>query len=327
LVSDYLTIAGLLGLPLAVALDQTYAVDAVKRWLGSHKRWLLVLDNADDLAMTREFIPPGNNGHVLITTRAQAVGSVARRVDIQEMETEEGALFLLRRSKLVTPNALLEAASSADQGWAKAIAVELDGLPLALDQAGAYIEESGCGLSDYLSLYRTQGPEFFSRRDETDAPVAFLCYENRDKLVAERLGLVLLGHGIKIWPDKQSVRDGDDWVSLMPYVIENQTNYFVVLQSPRMLDKPESYIFLEIDLALKRQPKFAPGLRYLIPTIAEADPRLPLSVLRTSLCIDLTAPGGIHELAQTILEDWQKRLAIRGEDTKRNFTHAKSKSS
>ena len=42
---------------------------------------LLVLDNANDLVMARLFIPPGNNGHVLFTTRAGAVGAVARGVD------------------------------------------------------------------------------------------------------------------------------------------------------------------------------------------------------------------------------------------------------
>jgi hypothetical protein len=35
-------------------------------------------------------IPPGKTGHVLLTTRAHAVGAIARRVEIQEM----GACFL-----------------------------------------------------------------------------------------------------------------------------------------------------------------------------------------------------------------------------------------
>ena len=75
-------LAGLLKLPEVYAQDKTLAVEAVKRWLGSHERWLLILDNADDLAMTREFIPPGKNGHVLLTTRAQEVSAIARRVEI-----------------------------------------------------------------------------------------------------------------------------------------------------------------------------------------------------------------------------------------------------
>ena len=122
LVSGYVTIAGLLKLPEADAKDQTLAVDAVKRWLSSHEGWLLILDNADDFGMAREFIPPGKNGHVLLTTRARARGAVARRVEIQEMGTEEGALFLLRRAKYIAEDALLEAADRSRSGEAKEIA-------------------------------------------------------------------------------------------------------------------------------------------------------------------------------------------------------------
>jgi hypothetical protein len=92
--SGYATIVSILGLPEAGAQDQTLAVGAAQRWFSSHENWLLILDNADDLAMAREFIPPGNNGHVLLTTRARASGTVARRLDIKEMGTEEGALLL-----------------------------------------------------------------------------------------------------------------------------------------------------------------------------------------------------------------------------------------
>jgi tetratricopeptide (TPR) repeat protein len=163
-VSGYSTIAGLLGLSLAEAQDQTLLVDAVKHWLSSHQRWLLILDNGDDLPMVRPFIPSGKNGHVLVTTRARATGEVARLVEIQEMGTEEGALFLLRRAKYIAEAATLDAATKADQGEAKALASQLDGLPLALDQAGAYIEETGCGLSGYLHLYRSHALEFLRRR-------------------------------------------------------------------------------------------------------------------------------------------------------------------
>jgi predicted ATPase len=134
------TIASLLKLPEANAPDQTVAVESVKRWLSFHERCLLILDNADDISMAREFIPPGKNGHVVLTTRAQATGTIARRVEIQEMGTEEGALFLLRRARYIAEDAQLEEATEADQATAREIATQLDGLPLALDQAAAYIE-------------------------------------------------------------------------------------------------------------------------------------------------------------------------------------------
>jgi hypothetical protein len=164
LVSSYVTIAGLLRLPESAAQDQTLAVDAAKRWFSSNQRWLLILDNADDLAMVRELIPSGKSGHVLLTTRAVAMGPIARRVEIVEMGTDEGALFLLRRAKHIPEDASLDAAVEADRTTAKEITKHLDGLPLALDQAAAYIEETGYGISDYLQLYRKHAPKLLRRR-------------------------------------------------------------------------------------------------------------------------------------------------------------------
>ncbi|MDQ3959886.1 MAG: hypothetical protein M3255_06300 [Pseudomonadota bacterium] len=51
---------------------------------------------------------------MLLTTRAQATGRMAQRVEIEEMRPEEGTLFLLRRAKIIPEDALLEAASEAD---------------------------------------------------------------------------------------------------------------------------------------------------------------------------------------------------------------------
>ena len=39
----------------------------------------------------------------------------------------------------------------------------MDGLPLALVQAGAYVVETGCSLSDYLDLYKTHHKELLAR--------------------------------------------------------------------------------------------------------------------------------------------------------------------
>ncbi len=164
LISGFVAIAELLDLPAKNFQDQNLVIAAVKHWLEDNSGWLLILDNADDLVMAREFIPTGRKGHVLLTTRAQAMGTIAQRLEIEEMQPEEGALFLLRRAKILTENATLDAASAADRAQAEEISKELDGLPLALDQAGAYIEETACGLSDYLGLYRAHGAKLLKRR-------------------------------------------------------------------------------------------------------------------------------------------------------------------
>ncbi len=161
LLSGYATLAGLMKLPEAGGPD---AAAAFKRWLRANQNWLLVLDNADDVKMASEFAPPGRIGHVLLTTQARAVGGFGRLIEIEQMGTEEGALFLLRRAKYVAEGATLESADIADRDTAKKIVAQLDGLPLALDQAAAYIEETGCGLLGYLTLYRTHGPQLLQLR-------------------------------------------------------------------------------------------------------------------------------------------------------------------
>ena len=163
LVSGYATVADLLKLPEANAQNQMLTVEAVKRWLSSNEGWLLLLDNADDLAMARTFLPVGDNGHALLTTQSRAVGTMAR-VEVETMGIQEGTLFVLRRAKCIDEDAPLEAAAPTDRARANEIALQLGVLPLALDQAAAYIEETDCGLSGYLDLYRSHASELLRQR-------------------------------------------------------------------------------------------------------------------------------------------------------------------
>ena len=142
-------------------------VAAVKRWLASNKGgWLLILDNADDLELAADFMPLASSGHILLTTRAQSTGAIANSLEVEKMEQAEGALLLLRRAKKLAADAPLQQATAPDRSQAEAIVEELDGLPLALDQAGAYIEETNCGLSGYLNLYRTRRTDLLQRRSK-----------------------------------------------------------------------------------------------------------------------------------------------------------------
>jgi hypothetical protein len=70
------------------------------------------------------------------------------------MTLEEGVLFLLRRAKILELDDPLNKASDADQEAARKIWQEMYGLPLILDQAGAYIEQTACGLAGYYERYK-----------------------------------------------------------------------------------------------------------------------------------------------------------------------------
>jgi TIR domain-containing protein/NB-ARC domain-containing protein len=136
LISSVVVLAGLLNLPEKDATDQALILAAVQRWLTTHRDFLLILDNADDLKLAQSFLPAGRQGHLLMTTRTQATGSLAPKVEIQKMGPEEGTLFLLRRTQRIGRDATLETVSETDRENALALCKEMGGLPLALDQAG-----------------------------------------------------------------------------------------------------------------------------------------------------------------------------------------------
>ena len=164
LVSDYIALADLLGLPEYKAQNQSLAVEAVKNWLSMHDQWLLILDNVNDIPLARKFLPRTRQGHILLTTPAHAHGETAQGIEVLSMGSVQGTLLLLRRAKILVLDATLNLATTIDRDSAEEIVQILGGLPLALDQAGAYIEETGCGLAGYLHLYRTYRAALLQRR-------------------------------------------------------------------------------------------------------------------------------------------------------------------
>ena len=169
LVTAYMQFAAALDLPEQTERDQNQVVTAVQRWLRGHRDWLLILDNVEDLGLLGAFLPPSYQGHVLLTTRMHVTEPVALSLELESLSDEEGALLLLRRTKRLALNALLDATTAEERLQALAISRTLGGLPLALDQAGAYILETGCALSDYLPLYERGRAALLSRRGSIPA--------------------------------------------------------------------------------------------------------------------------------------------------------------
>jgi tetratricopeptide (TPR) repeat protein/transcriptional regulator with XRE-family HTH domain len=162
--ADFVMLAALLDLPEQHEQGQDIVVRAVKRWLTTHTHWLLILDNVDNPEMIADYLPVHSTGDVLLTTRLQALGTLAQSIEVEKMGLDEGIIFLLRRTKALAPGVSLDQLMKESQAQAAEIVAALDGLPLALDQAGAYIEETRCGLSQYLDLYGTRRKELLLRR-------------------------------------------------------------------------------------------------------------------------------------------------------------------
>jgi tetratricopeptide (TPR) repeat protein len=160
ILGDYAALAG--QPPLAVDLNlaedtpQEVVVAAVRRWLERHRRWLLVLDNVDEPQTVADLLPRGTTGHVLLTSQAEAGWEpLADPLPVQVLAPTNAAGFLLARTRQMGPWA--EAAATT-------LATTLGGLPLALEQAAAYVASTGTiSLADYAELFGTRALTLLQR--------------------------------------------------------------------------------------------------------------------------------------------------------------------
>ncbi|GIH01602.1 FxSxx-COOH system tetratricopeptide repeat protein [Plantactinospora mayteni] len=147
-------------LGLAEPLDVRDAVGVVFAELRRRDRWLLVYDNAEHPRQLDGLLPAGGGGHVLLTSRWPAWAGVASSVPLGVWSRVESVRFLRTRTRQ-TGEALLDE-----------LAELVGDLPLALEEAGAYLEETGEDLAVYLELLRGRERELFGLTDPRHDAVA-----------------------------------------------------------------------------------------------------------------------------------------------------------
>src|SRR6266550_7852393 len=132
----------------------------ILQWISQLPKWLIIYDNADgDYSVVEKFLPPGETGNILITSRkGELKRLVLDSVNVLAMEEDEAVTLFLK-------SAMLDGTSDDVRNVAKKLVLELSGIPLALDQAGAYIHRSGCSIDDYLRLYQKNKNKLMSRKD------------------------------------------------------------------------------------------------------------------------------------------------------------------
>jgi tetratricopeptide (TPR) repeat protein len=144
---------GLVDDPSQVA-DQEQLAAAVLEALRRRARWLLVFDNVPDRQQLAPYLPQGD-GQVLITSRSPVWGGTAQPVKIETFTRAESLAFLTHRT------------GTHDASAADALAEELGDLPLALEQAAAYLEQTPMPLPEYLALFRRRRAELLGRGEPT----------------------------------------------------------------------------------------------------------------------------------------------------------------
>jgi hypothetical protein len=130
-------------------------VGRVHAVLARRSDWLLVFDNAPGPDAVRGMVPPTGRGRVVITSQFGAWPG-RQVMEVPVLDRAVAARFVLDRTGADGP---------AEEAAAVELAGELGGLPLALEQAGAYMQASGRGIAGYLGLFRSRRAELLGRGD------------------------------------------------------------------------------------------------------------------------------------------------------------------
>ncbi|KAH3938470.1 hypothetical protein HBH53_256910 [Parastagonospora nodorum] len=221
---------------VAEGSDLDEAAEVVRRWLSSagNDRWLVIYDNYDTPKLPghngpgtfdiRPFLPEADHGAILITTRSSQL-QLGRPVTVKKLRDIEHSLEILSQSSRRDGLSL-----NAD---ARKLAEELDGLPLALATAGAYLHLVPDSFAEYLQSYK----ESWARLQQ-DTP-QLLSYEDRTLYTTWGISLShvkqqssLATKLLQLWAyfDNQDV-----WLQLLQEGRENAPEWFCELTRDRLV--------------------------------------------------------------------------------------------
>jgi hypothetical protein len=125
--------------------------------------WLLIFDNADRAADIGPWLPtgpmpPGVPGHVIVTTRRGGFAAMGQVLDLDVIGVQDAVRMLRVR------------VPGLDHQTGEQIAEELGRLPLALEQAAAWLDRSQMPGEEYLEVLRSRGAELYARGQVSGRP-------------------------------------------------------------------------------------------------------------------------------------------------------------
>jgi tetratricopeptide (TPR) repeat protein len=117
--------------------------------LGRRGRWLLIFDNAEAPTTLVGCRPPSGEGHILVTSRNPNWGAIAKTIHLDVLDHDDAVEFLRHRL-------------GRDDPALATLARELGELPLALEQAAAYLEETQTPPAEYVDLLHEHAGKLFT---------------------------------------------------------------------------------------------------------------------------------------------------------------------
>jgi tetratricopeptide (TPR) repeat protein len=153
-----------LDLPEKDAREDAAKIAATLGWCEAHPGWLMIVDNVDDeaaVAAVGKLLARLSGGKVIVTGRAGNFPASLRKLELGVLDQAASVAFLLERTDA-------DRAHFADDAkLAQALADELGGLALGLEQAGAYIATERIGFARYLRLWREKRATVLDWFDQT----------------------------------------------------------------------------------------------------------------------------------------------------------------
>ncbi|EXL39770.1 hypothetical protein FOCG_17622 [Fusarium oxysporum f. sp. radicis-lycopersici 26381] len=151
--ADYKTIGKKLGVDKR--LDGTDLLDAVRNEIEARSKWVMILDNADDLKLfgvgqqpkggeTNENVDQNLHKYVPCTLVGARHG-----IEVRSMAVGEATTLLAR-----VRDEPISAKEAVEEAGVDALLQELQCLPLAISQAGAYMRRMSMTAEQYLDLLR-----------------------------------------------------------------------------------------------------------------------------------------------------------------------------
>jgi tetratricopeptide (TPR) repeat protein len=141
-----------LGLDAADTPEESVRLDAVIKWLRQHRRWLLLLDNLDTRAAgaaAMAVLRRAGWGNAVFTSRRGDWDLPAETCEIRVLSDLEATELLLER----TPGSAWSAECANRNVEAASLAKELGLLPLAIEQAAAYLRKHRLHSSEYMNRF------------------------------------------------------------------------------------------------------------------------------------------------------------------------------
>ena len=159
LASDYIGLADELKLPESFSKNKEVIINAVKLLLERKENWLIIFDDARSRKEISPYIPYSGKGHIIITSRNPNWKGLTKTISVEEFKRAESLEFLRKWT------------GETDEKIMAKLAEELGDLPLALEQAGAYIETTNITVDDYILLLGKHQRELLKKgtlsRDES----------------------------------------------------------------------------------------------------------------------------------------------------------------